>query len=128
MTGGGRKVTAAYEAHERGEFKPLLDLLHPDVVWLGIEGRNEDGTTPCCENRSAVISRLARLYERGRKFRVVEEVGDGQAVAVGIELADPSFPANVTVWKVFRFDSTGRVIQMQDCVSREEAIGAARSS
>jgi hypothetical protein len=118
-------IEGAFAAHARGELKPLVDVLNPGVVWLGVEGRGENGGTACCENRSHVVARLTQLYERGRRFRVVDQAEHEASVAVGLELADPDWDVTVTVWKLFRFDSEGEtIVQIQDCVGREEAIAA----
>jgi hypothetical protein len=71
------------------------------------------------------VSLLERHYEGGRRFEVGEMIERGQAVAVGLRIADPEWADAVDVFKVFTFRGDDlRVVHMQDCLGRADALAA----
>jgi hypothetical protein len=71
------------------------------------------------------VSLLARHYEWGRRFEVLELIEQGEAVAVGLRIADPDWSDVVDVFKVFLFRADDmKVVHMQDCVDRAGALAA----
>ncbi len=71
------------------------------------------------------MSLLAGKYEAGRRFAVGEVVERGDALAVGLRITEPGWSGPVDVFKVFRFDRpSGRIVEMEDCAGRAEALAS----
>jgi hypothetical protein len=69
------------------------------------------------------VDLLSRRHENGRRFQVSEAVERGAAVALGLTILQPDWSGTVNVFKVFTFGAASdKVLQMQDCESREATM------
>jgi ketosteroid isomerase-like protein len=70
MTERQELVREAFAALDKGELEPFKALLDPDAKWVAIPQGENVAETPTCVDRAAILSRLKRVHESGRRFRV----------------------------------------------------------
>jgi ketosteroid isomerase-like protein len=117
-----RLVQEAFAALEKGDLEPFKELLDPNAKWVAIPQSEKVAETPTCVNRAAILDRLRRVHENGRRFRVGKVIEGGDRLAVEVTVLSPEWSDSVTLYRVFTFDPGGVVVQLNDCVDESYAL------
>ena len=115
-------VQEAFAALDTGELEPFKELLDPDAKWVGIPQGENLAETSTCMNRAAILNRLKRVHENGRRFRVGKVIEGGDRVAVEVTVLAPEWSDSVTLYRVFTFDPSGSVVRLNDCIDESYAL------
>ncbi len=116
-------IRDAFAAYSHGELKPLRTLLDADARWLGVPQGRSAADTPCCRDRSEIVSLLDRHYANGRRFALGGMIEWGNRVAVEITIENPEWSGPVSAFKVFTFrPGSDVVIRLNDCVDESYAL------
>ncbi len=115
-------VQEAFAALEKGEFEPFKKLLDRDAKWVAVPQGENVAETPTCMNRAAILNRLKRIQENGRRFRVGKVIEEGDRVAVEVTVLSPEWSDSVTLYRVFTFDPSGSVVRLNDCIDESYAL------
>ena len=112
----GELIRQAFAAYDGGDIAALERLFAPDAVWVGIPA----GETAACPDRSAIVDRLRKHRESGRRFELGDVIEEGNRVAVAFTILNPNWSGPVETFKVFTFD--GEVVgRMNDCIDESYA-------
>ena len=122
MAGRQQLVQDAFAALDRGELGPFEKLLDPDAKWVAIPQGENVMETPTCGNRAAILDRLKRVHENGRRFRVGKMIEGGDRVAVEVTVLSPEWSDSVTLYRVFTFDTGDAVVRLNDCIDESYAL------
>lgn len=115
-------LQGAFAALDKGELEPFKELLDSDAKWVAIPQGEEVVETPTCENRAAILDRLKRVHESGRRFRVGKMIEGGDRIAVEVTVLSPEWSDSVTLYRVFRFDANDAVVRLNDCIDESYAL------
>lgn len=116
-------IRDAFAAYNDGDLDPLRALLDADARWLGIPQGRAAEDTPCCRDRSQIVSLLGNHYANGRRFSLGEMIEQGDRIAVAITIANPDWSQPIGVYKVFSFHPhTDTVIRLNDCIDESYAL------
>jgi ketosteroid isomerase-like protein len=115
-------ILEAFEALDKGELEPFKELLDPDAKWVAIPQSETVAETPTCVNRAAILNRLKRVHENGRRFRVGKLIEGGNRVAVEVTVLSPEWSDTVTLYRVFTFDTSDAVVRLNDCIDESYAL------
>jgi ketosteroid isomerase-like protein len=117
-----RLVQEAFAALDRGKLEPFNELLDPNAKWVAIPQGKNVAETPTCGNRAAILNRLKRVHEDGRRFRVGKMIEGGDRVAVEVTVLSPEWSDSVTLYRVFTFDTSDSVVRLNDCIDESYAL------
>jgi ketosteroid isomerase-like protein len=117
-----RLVREAFAALDKGQLEPFKELLDPDAKWVAIPEGVDVTETPTCGNRTAILDRLKRVHENGRRFRVGKMIEGGDRVAVEVTVLSPEWSDSVTLYRVFTFDTRDAVVRLNDCIDESYAL------
>jgi ketosteroid isomerase-like protein len=113
-------VRRAFAALDAGDIAPFTALFAPDAKWVAIP---QGGETPSCENRTAIVDRLAHHHANGRRFQLGRLTEQGDRVAVETTVLAPEWSGPVTLFKVFTFEpDEDVVVQLNDCIDESYAL------
>jgi ketosteroid isomerase-like protein len=116
-------VRQAFAALDKGDVASFSALLDPDAEWVAIPQGDEVADTPRCASRKAIINRLTRVHENGRRFRLGKVIETGDRVAVEVTVLSPEWSAPVTLYRVFTFRAKADVVvRMNDCIDESYAL------
>jgi ketosteroid isomerase-like protein len=115
-------IQEAFAALDKGELEPFKELLDPDAKWVAIPQSENVAETPTCEDRAAILNRLKRVHENGRRFRVGKLIEGGDRVAVEVTVLSPEWSDSVTLYRVFTFDISNAVVRLNDCIDESYAL------
>ncbi len=115
-------VREAFAALDQGELEPFKELLDPDAKWVAIPQGEEVSETPTCVDRDAILDRLKRVRENGRRFRFGRMIEGGDRVAVEITVLSPESSDSLTLYRVFTFDTSDAVVRLNDCIDESYAL------
>jgi len=117
-----RLLRDAFAALDKGELEPFKELLDPDAKWVAIAQGENVAETPACIDRAAILDRLKRVHENGRRFRVGKVIEGGDRVAVEVTVLSPEWSDPVTLYRVFTFDTSDAVVRLNDCIDESYAL------
>jgi ketosteroid isomerase-like protein len=110
-----------FAAWQRGDLETIEEMLDPGVQWSWYETGNWD-----CHSREDVMRRLRELYEQGISRSELEFLQAGSDAVIVVahpdRVAGPDLPEEAATIVTFR---GGRVVDMQDYRTRQEALAAA---
>jgi ketosteroid isomerase-like protein len=113
-------IRGAFAGLAAGDVQPIGDLFAPEAQWVGVP--QGEGEPPTCPNRAAIVGRLQRHLENGRRFALGKLIEEGDRVAAEVAVSDPHWSGPVTVFKVFTFRSgEDKVSRLNDCVDESYA-------
>ena len=113
----------AFAGLAEGDLQPFETLFAPDAKWAGVPHGGWKGETATCGDRSAIVGRLRRHYENGRRFTPDRFIEEGDRVAVEVTITDPEWSGPVKVFKVFGFRAGENVVvRMNDCIDESYAL------
>ena len=115
-------VQAAFAALDKGELDPFKELLDPNAKWVAIPQGENVVETPTCVNRAAILDRLKRVHQNGRRFRVGKMIEGGDRIAVEVTVLSPEWSDSVSLYRVFTFDASDAVVRLNDCVDESYAL------
>jgi ketosteroid isomerase-like protein len=115
-------VREAFAALDKGAFEPFKELLDPEAKWVAIPQGESVAETPTCANRAAILNRLKRVHENGRRFRVGKVIEGGDRVAVEVTVLSPEWSDSVTLYRVFTFGTGDAVVRLNDCLDESYAL------
>jgi ketosteroid isomerase-like protein len=115
-------VQEAFAALDKGELEPFKELLDPDAKWVAIPQGENVAETPTCVNRAAILNRLKRVHEDGRRFRIGKVIEGGDRLAVEVTVLSPEWSDSVTLYRVFTFDTSDAVVRLNDCIDESYAL------
>jgi len=116
-------IRQAFTALDRGDIAPFKDLLDPDATWVAIPHGGEEGETPACTSRAAILDRLERLGRSGRRFQLGKLIEDRDRIAVEVTVLAPEWSGPVTLFRVFTFATGGNaVVRLNDCLDESYAL------
>jgi ketosteroid isomerase-like protein len=116
-------VRGAFVSLESGDVEAFMDLFDPHAKWVAIPHSGEEGETPTCYDRAAIVRRLEQLHKRGRRFQVGKLIEEGDRVAVEITVLTPEWSGPVTLFKVFTSGPHGDVVvRLNDCIDESYAL------
>jgi hypothetical protein len=114
----GELIRQAFAAYAGGDSAALERLFAPDAVWVGIPTDETAG----CPDRSAIVDRLRKHRENGRRFELRDVLEEGDRVAVAFTILNPAWSGPVQMYKVFTFASgADQVVRMNDCIDESYA-------
>lgn len=115
-------VRRAFAALDDGDVEPFSELLDRDAKWVAIP-QGDVAETPTCPNRAAIVDRLARLHENGRRFQLVKLIEAGDRLAVEVTVLSPEWSDSVTLFRVFTFGTGEDVVtRLNDCIDESYAL------
>ncbi len=123
---GGQSMKTArqgFEAWQRGDFETIEAMLDPDVRWRWFEPGDWD-----CRSRQDVMRTLRERYAQGFGRSELEfvQAGDDAVIVVAYPLAVAGdWPEEAATIITFR---EGKVVDMQDYRTRDEALAAVSAS
>ncbi len=108
------------EAFDERRLEAFLELLDPEVRWVGIPEPGEE--IPECRNREEVREVLEAYLSEGKEAQpeILGETGD--AIVVDMRLDPPQ--RGFELHHVYRV-AGGRIVRMEDYPDRASALGAA---
>ena len=112
----GELIRQSFAAYADGDIAALERLFASDAVWAGIP----TGETGNCPDRSAIVDRLRKHRENGRRFELGDMIEEGDRVAVAFTVLNPAWSGPVETYKVFTF-SGDVVVRMNDCIDESYA-------
>jgi hypothetical protein len=116
-------VRGAFAALDSGDIEPFTELLDPDAKWVAIPQGGDPADTPTCASRAAIVDRLTRLHQNGRRFRLGKLIEAGDRVAVEVTLLSPEWSGPVTLFRVFTFaPESDAVVRLNDCLDESYAL------
>jgi ketosteroid isomerase-like protein len=116
-------VRRAFMSLDGGDIEAFTDLFDSDAKWVAIPHSGEEGETPTCNDRAAIVGRLEQLHRGGRRFQVGKLIEEGDRVAVEITVLTPEWSGPVTLFKVFTFGPDGDVVvRLNDCIDESYAL------
>ena len=122
MAGRQQLVREAFAALDNGELEPFKELLNPDATWVAVPQGDGAADTPTCVNRAAILDRLKRVHENGRRFLLGKMMEGGDRVAVEVTVLSPEWSDSVTLYRVFTFDTSDAVVRLNDCTDGSYAL------
>jgi ketosteroid isomerase-like protein len=116
-------IRAAFAACNAGDIELLQRLFDADARWIGIPQGRGVGDTPCCRDRSEIVSLLGQHHANGRRFGLGEMIEQDDRIAVETTITDPRWSEPVSMFKVFTFRSGDDVaVQLNDCIDESYAL------
>ena len=123
MTDRKELIRRAFISLDRGDIAPFIDLFAPDAKWVAIPQAGEEGETPTCQNRTAIVGRLKQHRRNGRRFEVGKLIEKGDRVAVETTVLAPEWSGPVTLFRVFTFGpDEDVVVRLNDCIDESYAL------
>ena len=112
-----------FAAWQQGQFDTIESILDPQVQWRWIEPGDWD-----CRSREDVMRTLRERHAEGFGRSDLEFIDAGPDMVIVVahprEVGGDDWPAEAATIITFR---NGRVVEMQDYRSREEAMAASAS-
>ena len=116
------------EGARQVDFDVVLDLLDPAIVWTAIDGAPDAGTYRGHEEVRTYLQDFLDVFEvDGFSIEESIEVGDRLVcVQRGTGIAKVSgVPGEFSYACVYRFGEDGRIVELNEFATRDEAIAAA---
>ncbi len=122
-------IRDAYGAYARDDLVTMLEFVDPDLEWTFLDPSVERPQPQVCHGRHELEAALRRLAGHGLRSELEEVVGNGDQVMVVVRTP------GVDAYRVRRADDRsyavftvrgGRIVALQDCRDREEALAAIR--
>jgi ketosteroid isomerase-like protein len=113
----------AFTALDGGDIGPFKKLLDPGAKWVAIPHSGQEGETPTCASRAAILERLEQHHRNGRRFQLGRLIEDRDRVAVEVTVLAPEWSGPVTLFRVFTFRSgEDAVVRLNDCIDESYAL------
>jgi ketosteroid isomerase-like protein len=118
-------IRRAYQAYAGGDLAAMLELVDPDLEWTYLDPALEHPTPQVCHGRQELEQVLRHWAEHGLRAELEEVTSAGERVMVGVRI--PGIDAHFSrsgddrAYSVFTVRG-GRIVALQDCRDRQEAL------
>lgn len=121
-------VRQAYDAYCAGDIAGLLAVIDPELEWTYLDPGIPGAEPQVCHGRGELATMLGRQAARGLRSELVELVGHGDKVLVGLHTpgldAYRATPADDLDYDVLTVRD-GQVVALRACHDRAEAAALA---
>lgn len=121
-------VRSAYDAYYTGDIARLLAVIDPELEWTYLDPGIAVAEPQVCYGRGELTTMLGRQAARGLRSELVEIVGHGDKVLIGLHTqgldAYRATPADDRSFEVLTLRD-GHVVALRACHDRAEAFALA---